>query len=293
MADLLPGQFEMNGVVFGLGTDPISVLTDGWTKETYDIRSQDVPNPTGDTMLFGRDRLTPMKWTWDLILRDDVDVRPRASQLASAWRADSTRATPGKVLPLRYNENGKTYVVYGRPRELSWVPDGANDPTSRLAVATFQLSDLNVYSDEMSQLVLDLITTTSSAGLVLPAVLPWVLGQTAGATRKGIVTVGGTVATPLRITINGPASGSASDVVLSTSSWKVALTAPVASGDALVIDTATGTMTRNGSPYAGISRDSSLFLRVPPGGTEITLTANDPTSTLSATVAWRTADPLV
>lgn len=295
MVDLLPGQFELNGYVFGRADDPVTVLTGGWGRDTYDVRAQDVANPVGDTMLFGRDRLTPARWPFQLMAHVDEgsNVRPVQAALAAAWRNDSGRATPGRASVLRFNQDGVTYRVLGRPRELSWVGEDVHDPSMRLAAASFQLSDINVYADETQSISLSLVSTSTSTGMVLPFVLPAVLGETSAFQRRGIVSVGGTVPTPLLVTITGPTSGQANNVMLSTSSWKIALTAPVFPNQKIVIDTGAGTMERDGAPYAGITRDSSLFLRVPPGNTEMNLTASDSSSSLQASASWRAADPLI
>lgn len=294
MASLLPGQFELDGFVFGSPTDPITIPTGGWTKGAYDVRTQDVVNPVGDSLLFGRDRLTPAEWSWDLIFHDPVDVRPAQVAFAAAWRADATRKTPGAVSTLRYNENGKTYLVRGRPRRLTWTPEEIADPAFKIAVASFMLAEPVVYADQEQFLSLDLVTTAGAGnGLVLPATLPWTLGVNTSTTRKGIIHVDGSIGTPLRIVINGPATGFADNVIISTPVWKVALVAPVNAGEQIIIDTGLQTMSRNGEPYAGITRDSSLSLRIPPGDTEITLTADDSSASTTAIIAWRAADPLV
>lgn len=294
MATLLPGQFELSGLVFGRAEDPITVMMGGWKRGSYEVRDQDAPSPVGDNLLVGRDRLTPETWSWELAIHDEVNARPHIAALARVWRADATRTTPGATLALRYNEHGVTYVVYGRPRKLGWVEDEVSDPTWRTALATFQITDPNVYSDALQQLTLNLVSTnTNTSGLILPAVLPWDMGETASSQRKGLVYVAGYSSTPVRVTINGPLSGTARDVVLSAPDWRIALSAPVASGDVVEIDTATGTMTWNGSPSSALTRDSSLGFRLPPGNTEVTLTASDSTATLAATLAWRTAEPLI
>ena len=294
MVNLLPGQFEVDGLVFGRASDAISVLVGGWDRGSYDVRDQDVQSPVGDNILVGRDRLAPESWTWELAVHDDVNARPHIASLARVWRGDATRLIPGAVQALRYNEHGQTFLVYGRTRKLSWIADDIADPTWRAAIASFQITDPNVYSDEMTQLALSLVSTaTGSDGLILPAVLPWTLGEVSRSERRGVVTVTGVVGTPLRVTLTGPASGEASNVVVSAPGWRIALTEPLRSGDTVVIDTGEGTMLWNGAPSSALTRDSSLTLRLPPGSTEITLTATDSTATLVAVVAWRSAEPLI
>lgn len=293
MVALQPGQFELRGVVFGTNADPIAIPTGGWARGTYDIRTQDVPSPSGDTILFGRDRLTPAEWSFDLTVSDPVSIRPHLTAFASAWRADDVRRLPGGVCELRFNEHGETFVVYGRPRRLSWVPDEVADPTWRVGVATFQISDPTIYSDYISGISLGLVSTAVGTGVVLPEVLPWVFGQSTNSVRRGVVNIAGTVETPVKITITGPVAGQATGVRLYTSDWQVELSAPVLSGETIVLDTSLGTMTKNGVPVAGVTRKSSLFLRIPPGSTEMTLAATDDTASLTAMVTWRSADALI
>lgn len=290
---MIDGQFQLGPVTFGAETDPVVVLTGGFDKGTYQVRDQDVDDPVGDRVLFGRDRLTPGEWSFELLARDDIDAGPVLAGLAAAWRADTIRATPGAVVPLRYREDGTEYVVYGRPRKFTPVPEKVHDRTARVAAATFRLADTCRYAADPESVTLGLVSTTPGGGVVLPAVLKWTLAPTTAATRKGVAYIGGTLPTPVRVVITGPVSGTAANVTISTPSWRLAIPGGIATGRQIILDTRTGVMTLDGAPWVGVTRDSSLYLRIPPGTTEFTLTADDPTASVAAVVSWQAADPLI
>lgn len=284
---LSDGQFSIDGYVFGGPGDEAVVLTDGWDKGEHDVRSQDVPSPIGDSMLFGRDRLTPGVWRFTIACRKDGDVNAVVRRLAAAWRGDKVRATPGARQTLELRQNGTTWRVYGRGRRFVVEPDEVTDRDFRVVNCDFQLADTLIYSGTENYIDLDLITTGSAeAGLVLPAVLPWETVQSS-TVRRGIVTITTDVETPFIATFKGPVAGQATGYTLYSTGWKVALNVTLGPGDVITLDTSTGRLSKNGAPFGLSAPGSRLRARLQPGGQELVFTANDPTASATATVRWR------
>lgn len=293
MADLLTGQYELDGYLFGLASDEVSVLSDGWDPGSYDIDNQDADNPIGDNTWFGRDYFKPGSVTLTMLVHHDENCRPALTRLANAWRADHIRKTPGAESVLRYNSFGETRRVYGRPRRFAVEKQPINDPTYRVVTADFKLSEYVSYGDSTNLVTMDLITTPIGGGVTLPAVLPWTLGASESTARRGIVTIGGAPA-PFIATFYGPITGTANNWRLQTANWVFTSNASLRPGETLTLDTRKGTLTHSsGASAVGSIGRSSLTPRLPTGTSEILFGAADSTATAYATVQWFPIDPIL
>lgn len=289
---MLDGQFTLGGYTFGRAEDPVSVLSDGWDVSEYDIRTQDVPAAEGDSMVFGRDRLTPPLWTFTLAVKDDVDVYPHLDRLASIWRNDGGRTTPGAAMPLTFRRGGREFLVYGRPRKFAVAHGTSMDHTFKVVTATFQLTDVNRYSAQEHSLTLDLVTTSSATGLIFPSGFPWTF-QTDTIERRGQVTVETAMPTPFKVLIRAPMTGAASNFKLRSQGWTMSFGTSLSPRGTITVDTATGSVKRNGAVYSGNLRQRMDFrAQLRPGPQEVVFSANDPSYSSTATISWRDVYPL-
>lgn len=290
---MLDGQFTLNGYTFGRAEDPVSVLTDGWDTPEYDIRIQDVPASAGDNLYFGRDYFTPPVWTFTLLVKDDVDVYPELNKLATVWRSDAMRLTPGASTALTFRRGGRDFLVYGRPRKFAVDHGTSMDHTLKVVTATFQLADTFLYGGVEHSVTLGLVTTSSSEGLVFPTGFPWAF-ESDRQERRGLVTVETALPTPFKVHISGPSTGAASDFQLrSTSGWAMEFGTHLSPRGNITVDTSTGHVVRNSAVYGGgITSRVDYRALLQPGPQEVVFTANDPSYTSTATVTWRDVYPL-
>lgn len=157
------GQFEIGTTIFGRGTDyPVS---------SFEISSPesipgDYQGPQADDIRFTQDYLTPSTVSWEMgviankllanianpqniqTIEGLVSGRVLKERLVAEWRADEIRKIWGSVKPFRYNQEGQTRIIYGRPRKIM------TNAASRKAefynvVCDFQRSDTRSYLDRV------------------------------------------------------------------------------------------------------------------------------------------------
>lgn len=300
MADLLEGQYELDGYLFGAGT-PVILLTGGDVLEATTVRTQDKDNPRGDSIYFGRDYFNPpirsflFGITADGTSRfNDTDARPFLHDFRKAWRNDEVRLNPLAVSTLRWRLHGTTYRVYGRPRDFGVIEKWPRAKSRIFVQCNFQYRDAVAYADEEKSLTIGLISGSIGTGLRLPATLPWVLGQLNGQ-RSGVVNIGGYSPTPVKVTIAGPATGSATGIKVSGPGWALdfgSLSLPA--GRTIVVDTnEPGSATINGVSIANyLTRQSTLVGKMNPGVHELLFAAADSSATTTTTISWRESVPL-
>lgn len=289
---MFDSQFTLDGYTFGGVDDDVIVLEDGLDTGSAEIRDQDADMPRGDGSLFGRDTLGSPTWSFTLGVRSDAaDVYEKLAALANVWRADHNRNSPGAVSTLAFSRNGREQVVFGRPRRFAVVPAKFADPEFQTVEAQFKLLDPFIYSGEEQSLRMGLIETASTGGLVLPETLPWSLAANQG-TRKGIVTVGGFTATPLKVRIYGPTVQSTlTNVQITAPGFTLKLNTTIAPNQMVEVDTRTRTVMSDGISLAGhLSADSRLGTKLLPGSTEFTFYGEDSSYTSQAEFLWRDAE---
>ncbi len=286
---LKDGQFELDGLVFGYGTDVlVSTLDPGDPAE----RDEDAENPTGNGVFMGHDRLGSQTWTFDLATdcKDMRSAQSAARKFAGVWRR-AKRLRPGETMTLRYRAVGcETFRVVGRPRKFAG-PSG--DALMRLGngkmAAEFVLSEPVTFDDEEDSLHLGLVTDPGGT-LTWPITFPITFGATPGQ-RQGIVNVAGEAETPFRAVISGPITGKAVSPVIKGRGWRIELPGLEVHYDETVeIDTRARTVSKNGvSVVHFLSRRSDLSARLMPGSQELVFTTTDPTNTAAARMYWRAA----
>lgn len=293
MAELLDGQFELDGYVFGLPSDPAIILTDGFDSGAPDVRTNDMANPVDDGGLFGRDYLTGPTWAFTLGVLDDEDVYTALADAARVWRNEAIRKTPGAVSTLRFARKGETFRVYGRPRRFGLVPDTVYDDEFRLVEADFKVDKPVMYFDEPQSVTLALGEAVADDGLVLPETLAWNLGESFAST-SAILNVQSLDPAPFEVIVNGPSTGALSQITLEGNGWGIDVQTVVGAGKTLHIDTRQMTATIDGISVAGsLSRRSRLNARLLSGASSVSFTATDPSGTATATFIWRGTTPIL
>ncbi len=290
---LTEGQYDLDGYKFGTMADEVVLLESGVEWGQIGVRDQDVEEPLGDGVIFGRDYLVPPTWTFTLGARHPYDVDQVVNRLAAAWRADAVRLVPNARSTLHYKRAGVTRVVYGRPRRFAVETPVVYQTDFRIVVCDFRLATTEVMGAAENSLTLSLTRTSTATGVVFPLRFPVRFGSSTDS-RAGFVTVEGTSRAPFRVRINGPASGSATAFRIAstggTDPWVLDLPVVLTAGQWLLVDTATGVILRNGAPTTmQLGRDTNLAARLSPGTQEIVFTANDPSQSAAAIITWQDA----
>lgn len=281
---LLEGQWSLDGLVFGPGTDfNLARFEIGAPSERVNDKAR--AREDGDTP--GREYRGGRVIGFELnALGDDYSVLERLAVLESAWDAESVRGRPGGVSVLAWRRGGISRRVYGRARRFTPVTTldfAGNIPVS----AEFHTIGHRFYDDAESTATVS-ITAVAQGGLVLPLRPPVILsGSGSGRTP---LQVGGTAPAWLISTIHGPITNPTVEVV---DEWSFTLLTTIAAGQSVVVDPTPWARTATRSDGANLageftadSRRLSL-LRVPPGPHEVILRGQDPTGTASLSTFWR------
>lgn len=291
---LREGEFDLDGYRFGTADNDAIILSGGLDTGAPGLRTQDFASPVDDGGFFGRDYLDGPLWSFTLGVLDDEDVYTRLAEIASAWRAEAIRKTPGAVSTLRLKRNGKTYRVYGRARRFGVSPAEIADEQWQIVEADFQVADPFMYADEEESLNLSLLNTSEPGeGIVLPATLPAELGRSSTADH-GVISVESVDPTPFRVKVIGPNTGTLSDITLSGPGFEFRIDTTVAYDEQVIIDTRAQTITKNSTPIPGsLKRPSRLNARLTPGTSAVSFRASDPSRTGSAVITWRPTYPIL
>lgn len=223
--------FDLGGVPFGLGRS-IEVETFSPGPATWRVQDAEIPHQDG--VMFGRDYLTPGTWSWELYTNTDTyeDALVSGNELADVWINNSSRNTPGEVVPLRYQLGGVAKRVYGRPRRFALSVNNADGfLTGKMPIdVDFALADHLVYSDTESIVELDVYISTVG-GLVAPLVEPLTTLVTEGP-REGAFTVDTATDTWAIATFFGPIT----DPFITVNGWRLQIRGSVAYDETLVVD---------------------------------------------------------
>lgn len=293
MTDLFNYQWELDGVVFGMGTD-IEHEADVAPGEAS-WRTQDQSNPNGDGMIPGRDKIDPGVWSFKLWTNCDSEGEALAAveRLAGVWMADDVRSSPGKVLPLRYRLNDRTRVVYGRPRRFA-APLSSEFHSGRIAITCdFQTVSHLFFDDAENSLPRITAMAPTIGGFETPIVTPLSTLKTS-VSQPNTFTVGGSKPTPMVIDFHGPSTNALLDI---DGLLQVRLSGDVA-GDAagtVTVDARPWVMSAFRADGAGVPGLLSPRTRLPrlllkPGTHVATYSADgDLTGTSYATIRWHSA----
>lgn len=122
MRTLLPGQYELDGMLLGKGT-PYKI--GAFDIQPYGVAAGDFQVPMQDENRFGKDQITPgpINITFNLVqnrwLRDPIPgavlISADAGRLQRTWRGDHIRYEWGAMQALYFGANdGTQKVIYGR-----------------------------------------------------------------------------------------------------------------------------------------------------------------------------------
>jgi hypothetical protein len=214
------------------------------------------------------------------------EARGAYERLATIWRADAVRNTPGALAEL-VSDSGRS--AFGRPRRLA--PSAfhlMNTPPQIDIEADFAQADDLWYGQE--DVVTVPLVLSQGGGLVAPLKSPLVArGYT---TRANSFVVLGTKPTWPVITIRGAILNPGVEVA---GVCRFAASTSLAYDEWITIDTRPGrrSVLRNGQKIAALSRTSDPLTRaaLTPGAHSITLSGSSATGTPTASISWRAAYP--
>lgn len=288
--ELLPSLSAADGQLFGIGSD-VSLNDEGFHPPDDDWTVEDDANPRRGGTAFGRDVLNGPTWGWDLhVNRDDeAGALETLAAFKTAWRALTIRSTPGAVLPIRYQLDGRVRRIFGRPRRYSGQPDNRILTGYVPITVDFACSDSYTYDDQETSLSLTPLIG-SKGGFVFPTVFPTTTLPVASVSDQAVV--GGDAPTYPVVTFNGPVTTPS----LQTDAWTLQLNRSIAAGDSVVVDLRPWAMTAllNGtSSVAGdLLRGRGQYLsdmKLEPGRTDIIFRAAASSGAGTCTVRWRSA----
>lgn len=287
----LDWQFQLNGYMFGPGTD-VTVVE--WEPGDFGMRVQDQDSPAGDWRVFGIDRISPGAWSFELAIRErtaDAALELLAP-LRESWEM-SARSVSQAVLPLRYRMGGRTRQVYGRPRR--FTPVMSDLVFGRIPiVADFALAEPWSYADTEQTLTLTTGATELGTPTSFPLSFPFLWGATAGSPRHGQVTIAGTRPTWLRLVITGPVGTTLTDPYVIVADRVFQLRGVVGAQEQIVVSS----LPWEQGVFRGDGTTSSVFLdptsrlsqlRLPVGEHNVSFGGIDNTGTATCQFAWRDA----
>lgn len=163
---LQKGQFQLNGLTFGKGTN---IIVSNFDVQPYDLNVQDYQVVRSDSMRFGYDNFKPTSigismeviYNWKIPPFDSLPGassfwadKPTVEDLAVVWRGDNVRTSWGAVLPLYFcGKTGITKMILGRPGQFTAEKVSENSTIVK-CMAEFRRADTLVYSavDDPTQL---------------------------------------------------------------------------------------------------------------------------------------------
>lgn len=287
------GQYELdNDFIFGTRTPyavPNDFLVNEFGVEPGEIRSVDSEMPQEDGTQFGVDYRGGMNLVWRINLwkkgqpaLDDLAVMERA------WKNPNKRLTPGEVTVLRMNKQGRTRLVYGRPRNCSpqygmvengWCPIDAS----------FLCIDETFYDDEQSIMEMEMANPPVS-GLRMPLRTPMRVSQSQP--TFGSFSVGGDKETWPTFLIQGPVINPKVEIY---GQYVFELNVALLSHEIISIDPRpwrrltllNGEKSRSGRYTSASATPPEMAL--PPGDYFAAFTGTDITLSSKLTIGWRNA----
>ena len=288
MATLSDRQFEMDGYLFGRHA-PTGVEVTDVDFGSPEARSTDVDRPRADGTRFGREWRAGREITLEVATMHHTDaVLAELGKLCAAWDAAATRTAPGTLSVLRYNVNGRTRRVYGRPRKIEM--DATEYKWGKVLVTmTFVTEGPYFYADEPATVSMGL-SAASTGGFVFPMYFP---ASTVGFSEaRDTVTIPSLSPSPAVYKVKGPIT---SPVIECPGRWQCELLMDLESYQEITIDTRPWNLSvRDQDGVSRAGRLSTTSPRLPemwitPGGNDVILRGSDLTGTSRLTVeAWPT-----
>lgn len=174
--NLLPGQYQLDNIIFGKGT---TVPVTKFDPKAYDVNGQDFQTTWADEVRFGRDQFKPAVVEIAFMVLNNYMLpgheserpnfwqdMPKVDDFRRIWRFDQGRKVSGAMMPFYFgskdrepfNQDGSpgkhiTKVFFGRPGQITIEKDDKPAGATQ-CLAQFRLTDTLVYrSQESSQQV--------------------------------------------------------------------------------------------------------------------------------------------
>lgn len=254
-----------------------------------ELHTDDTDRPRSDGLAFGQDFRGGRLIGFELGVFGDneTEARETLDDLASAWRGDTVRTTPGAMAQLQTRNVGRERVMFGRPRRFALLEEDIHQGVVLVSADFTAADDLFYEAEEQSETIF--LVPQASGGLITPLISP--LTTTAESNRSRLVRVGGQVPTYPVFTIQGPITNPAIEVV---NEWSMTFLTSLASDQALIVDTRPWARTArvgNGSRAGTLTHTSRRIATatLSPGDHEVALRGIDATGTASLQVTWRDA----
>lgn len=285
---------RFQGVEVGCTRDAALHLTE-FTPPTTEVRSDRAPRLGADGSMVGRDLLGESVWSLTMRTRAEntYEVLALAERLEREWKAERARATPRPVALEYSTDHGLTWFrVYGRPGLFTGpTPDYLASTGHGQVDAQFHQTDPSHYASDAQSTRIGTVAGGSRSGWVAPFVFPLVSAAT-GEERAGRVSNGGDRPTPITVTFRGPCQ----NPVLRADGFEVGYRGSLAHDESVTVDGHMMTaVLRDGAgrshhvPGRLTRRTRLSRLHVPPGDTDLWLSAIDQTATAYAQITWRDA----
>lgn len=249
-----------------------------------DLSVDDQNGARSDGVILGQDFRHGTTITFELhaigATRDEAAAL--ATAFMTAWRGDAIRSTPGAVAELRA-PSGRSAL--GRPRRAALDETLARHGKYAITVDFVTIDD--VWYGDVESIEVP-IALSQSGGLVGPLKSPLV--SRGSSTRQNAFVVGGTLPTWPTITMNGSILN---PVVAVAGRFQYAAATSLKYDENIRIDSRRGTVLRNGSQLAALTRSSDLIedALLDPGAYTLTLSGSSTTGNPTAEIAWRSAFP--
>jgi hypothetical protein len=289
--EILPGMDASDGVVFGIGAH-VSMDAEGFHPGATSWAVQDSTSPFGH-MAFGRDALQGPVWAWDLhVNRDEEhDALETLSAITTAWRALHIRRTPGAMLAIRYQLDGRARRIYGRPGKFEGSPNNLILSGFVPIVCDFQAVDGYVYDDIGSSAILVVGESDAGAGgggFTFPLTFP--IQTQAPTEQQSQIYVGGDAPTSPVVRFNGPITNPR----LETDEWALSLNYDIPAGQYIEVDTRPWNirvMLNGDTPIPGaIGRRQKLYdMKLQPGALDMRFIGSSSSGTATCEIRWHNA----
>ncbi|WP_394620954.1 hypothetical protein JNUCC0626_18225 [Lentzea sp. JNUCC 0626] len=256
-----------------------------------DLRVADVDRPRADGRAFGVDFRSGLTISFDLGIRarTEREARDEAALLATTWRADPVRLTPGAVAELHARYAGRERVVFGRPRR--FAPNFSDVRVNGFVTvqADFACVDDLFYAPEDDSVQFGIVPPLGG-GLLAPLASP--LSTTLSSDRSQAIRVRSEMPVWPVVEIFGPVT---TPVVTVVGAGGAGLTFEVRTSllydEKIVIDTRPwkrSALRNGGANVAGLVRGTRLGkASLAPGDYEVGLKGTDPTGTARVRLSWR------
>lgn len=287
--------FELNGVAFG--ENPfLPIVVSSFDPGSRTFRAQDTDAPYDDVRHFGRDYRAPSTWSWELYLNRETytEALETLSALENAWDDAATRATPQAVTALRYRLDGRTRVVYGRPRNFAAPLDVLRKRGRVQVTCDFVRSDTLHYDDVESSIELA-VGEAAIGELTVPFTTPFSTLVEPAPIPVDAVVAGTTETWPV-IHIEAP-TGIYNMRLQFGELWGVGIAGDLPPGSVVDIDArpwARSALLNGQAGGLNFTRYTSLSaMGMPPGTHEVNFTGSDLAGTATCVLSWRDASKTI